>query len=378
MSVIKFYMSAVKRVKAGWRLIRNKVKALKLNIYREIYDKRVQKKDFDPSMIKSVLLLRWDNKLGDAIMCGGFIKVLRQYRPDIHITVLTGATTQSWLEKAAPADDYILYSKAKRKQIIVDNVGKFDLFIDLGTYCDHKDLRLSSQFKALHYLGFNKQQYNLFDVEVESQYIHFKDRYIAAAQHLIIQKVNTQCSLPIADFSQSRIALQKFINQSQQNCKHVVGINFFGSSKYRRFSFEQAKVLICKWRQQFPDDLLMIIPTPGEERFIEALVVAVDDKMVISPKQPASFEMSLAIIDIADFTFTPDTAVVHMASALNKPVIGVYRHNMQNYEEWKPLGKYSQRLLNRKPFSDNDCVPVHEFDWQDLVLARASILKALA
>ncbi len=33
--------------------------------------------------------------------------------------------------------------------------------------------------------------------------------------------------------------------------------------------------------------------------------------------------MSLAIIDKADFTFTPDTAVVHMASALDKPVIGI-------------------------------------------------------
>lgn len=371
-------MNCVKKIKAGWRLIRNKVKALKLDIYRVVYDKRVQEIDFASSKIKSVLLLRWDNKLGDAIMCGGFIKVLRQYRPDIHITVLTGATTKLWLEKAAPADDYILYSKAQRKQIIANNIGKFDLFVDLGTNCSHKDLCLSSQFKAKHYLGFNKQQYHLFDVEVASQYVHFKDRYIAAAKLLISQPIDEQCQLPIAEFSQQLVALQQLINQSQQKFKHVVGINFFGSSKYRRFSFEHAKTLICKWRRQFPDDLLVIIPTPGEDKFIARLVASVKDDMVLSPDFSASFEVSLAIIDIADFTFTPDTAVVHMASALNKPVIGVYRHNMQNYEEWKPLGKCSQRLLNRKPFSDNDCVHVHEFDWSDLVLARATILKALA
>lgn len=370
-------MDCVRKIKAKWRLIRNKVKVLKLNIYRKIYDKREQEIDFESSKIKSVLLLRWDNKLGDAIMCSGFIKVLRQYRPDIHITVLTGATTKLWLEKAAPADDYILYSKAKRKPIITNNVGKFDLFVDLGTNYSHKDLCLSSQFKAKHYLGFNKQHYHLFDVEVAPQYVHFKDRYIAAAQLLISQPIVDQYQLPIPKFGQQKADLLQVINQSQQKFNQIVGVNLFGSSKYRRFSFERAKTLIGKWRQQFPDDLLVIIPTPGEDKFIARLVTAVKDDMVISPNCLASFEMSLAIIDIADFTFTPDTAVVHMASALNKPVIGVYRYNMQNYEEWKPIGKYSQRLLNRQPFSDNDSVHVHEFDWQDLVLARATILKAL-
>ncbi|OBU16658.1 hypothetical protein BTN98_17240 [Photobacterium aquimaris] len=371
-------MDWVKKIKAGWRLIRNKVKALKLNLYRKIYDKREQEIDFEPSKIKSVLLLRWDNKLGDAIMCGSFIKLLRQYRPDIHITVLTGTTTKLWVEKAAPADDYIIYTKAKRKQIITDNKRKFDLFVDLGTNCSHKDLCLASQFKAKHYLGFNKQHYHLFDVEVAPQYVHFKERYIAAAQQLISQPIDEQCSLPIPEFSQQRVELQQFINQAQQKFSHVVGVNLFGSSKYRRFSLEHAKALIFQWRKQFPDDLLVIIPTPGEDKFISRLVTAVKDNMVISPNFPASFEVSLAIIDIADFTFTPDTAVVHMASALNKPVIGIYRYNMQNYEEWKPVGKYSQRLLNRKPFSENDSVHVHEFDWQDLVFARATILKALA
>ena len=375
--VVEFYMDSVRKIKAGWRLIRNKVKALKLNLYRKVYDKRVQDIDFEPLKIQSVLLFRWDNKLGDAIMCGGFIKLLRQYRPDIHITVLTGSMTKLWLENAAPADNYILYNKAKRKRIITDNVGKFDLFVDLGTNYSYKDLCLSSQFKAKHYLGFNKPHYHLFDVEVASQYVHFKERYIAAAQQLISQPIDEKCQLPISDFSQQEADLQQFINQSQQKFNHVIGVNLFGSSKYRRFSFEHAKTLICKWRQQFSDDLLVIIPTPGKDKFIARLVAAIKDDMVISPNFSASFEVSLAIIDIADFTFTPDTAVVHMASALNKPVIGVYRYNMQNYEEWKPVGMYSQRLLNRQPFSKNDSVRVHEFDWQDLVLARATILKAL-
>ncbi|SMY36982.1 Glycosyltransferase family 9 (heptosyltransferase) [Photobacterium malacitanum] len=371
-------MNWVRKIKAGWRFIRNKMKALKLNLYRKVYDKRMQEIDFEPSKIKTILLLRWDNKLGDAIMCGNFIKLLRQYRPDIKITVLTGTTTKLWLENAAPADNYIIYNKMKKKQIITDNFGKFDLFVDLGTNCSHKDLCLSSQFKAKHYLGFNKQHYHLFDVEVAPQYVHFKERYIAAAKLLISHPIGEQCQLPLPEFSQQRADLQLFINQAQQQFNHVVGVNLFGSSKYRRFSFEHAKTLILQWRQQFPDDLLVIIPTPGEDKFIARLVTAVNDAMVISPNCLASFEISLAIIDIADFTFTPDTAVVHMASALNKPVIGIYRYNMQNYEEWKPVGMYSQRLLNRKPFSDNDSVHVHEFDWQDLVLARATILKALA
>lgn len=371
-------MQIVKRVKAKWRCIRNQIKVLKLNLYIKKYDKRTHNLIFDKSNIKNIVILRWDDKLGDAMMCGNFIKILRQYRPDIHITVLTGLTTKSWLNKAAPADNYIIYSKEKRDQIIQNNMGKFDLFIDLGTHCSYKDIYLLSKFKAKHYLGFNRQKYALFDVNIDNKYHHFKERYIAAAQLLVNQAIGKINGLPTPDFLVKKVELQQLVSRTKLTYNNVVAINFFGSGKYRRFSFEQAKMLLIRWRQQFPQDLLIIIPTPNEEKFTGSLVTILNDPAIILPQQLACFEMSLAIINIADFTFTPDTAVVHMASAINKPVIGVYRQNMQNYEEWKPLGNHSQCLLNRQPFCSDDSVHVHEFDWQDLVLARSTILKALA
>ncbi|PSV19994.1 hypothetical protein C0W44_13370 [Photobacterium leiognathi subsp. mandapamensis] len=368
-------MKLKKKVKAKWRLVRNSIKLLKLNFYKKKYDKRLSDDNFDAKKIKRILLLRWDNKLGDAIMCGGFISLLKKYRPDIHISVLTGNTTKEWLEKSSPADEYIIYNKSNLNNIIKEYAGKFDLFVDLGTHYSHKDLYVSSRLQASHYMGFNKEKYNLFDVNIDARFNHFKERYSAAAQLLISKEIDFPKLLPVPDFSKELKCIRDLIDKIPH--ENVVAINLFGSGKYRKFSFNEAKHLLEKWRKEYPEDLLVIIPTPNEEKFISSLLRDMNDPRVISPAYKACFEMSLAIIDIADFTFTPDTAVVHMGTAIDKPIIGVYRYNMQNYEEWKPLAKYSQSIINRKPYFDNDSVYVHEFKWKDLEQAREYILKAL-
>lgn len=367
-------MNIVKKVKAKWRFIRNNIKRLKLNVYKRKYDKRLSDEVFDAKKVKNILLLRWDNKLGDAIMCGGFISLLKQYRPDIHITVLTGSTTREWLDKSAPADEYIIYSKSNRNNIIKKNKGRFDLFIDLGTHYSHKDLSLSSQFSAKHYMGFNKKNYNLFNVHISKEFNHFKHRYFAAAQMLIENEIKEPLLLPIPNFSNEKENINEILEKIPHS--NSIGVNLFGSGKYRRFSFSEAKKLLLTWRMKYPQDLLVIIPTPSEEKFISSLLVEIGDPLVISPSCKPCFEMSLAIIDKVDFTFTPDTAVVHMGTAINKPIIGVYRYNMQNYDEWKPLSKCSKSIINREPYCTNDSVYVHDFEWNDLEKARENIIKA--
>ncbi len=367
-------MNIIKKLKAKWRFIRNNIKKIKLDVYKNKYDKRDSDEKFCPENIHKVLMFRMDNKLGDAIMCGGFISLVKKYRPDIHITVLTGNITKEWLEKSAPADDYIIYNKSNVNEIISNNKGKFDLFIDLGTHYNHKDLYISSKLKASHYMGFNKESYNLFDVNVDRKYVHFKNRYFAAAQILINDEIKEPVFLPVPDFRDENIKFNKLIDGIPY--ENLIGINLFGSGKYRKFSLVEAKKLLAKWRREYKNDLLVIIPTPGEEKFISTLLLEMNDDFIISPSGKPCFEMSLSIIASVDFTFTPDTAVVHMGSAINKPIIGVYRYNMQNYNEWKPLADYSKSIINRKPYFSNDSVYVHEFKWEDLEDARDSIIEA--
>ena len=39
---------------------------------------------------------------------------------------------------------------------------------------------------------------------------------------------------------------------------------------------------------------------------------------------------------------TPDTAIIHISAALNKPIIGLYRQDTQNYANWYPKSENAQ------------------------------------
>ena len=51
---------------------------------------------------------------------------------------------------------------------------------------------------------------------------------------------------------------------------------------------------------------------------------------------------SIALIRHAQAVLTPDTAIIHIAAALNKPIIGLYRQDAQNYANWYPKSENAQ------------------------------------
>ena len=44
-----------------------------------------------------------------------------------------------------------------------------------------------------------------------------------------------------------------------------------------------------------------------------------------------------AIIDNLDLIISPDTSIVHMACAFNKPLVAIYRKDMMLFDIWHPI-----------------------------------------
>jgi hypothetical protein len=97
----------LKKLKQLNRALRNKQKKLKLSYYCQRFDKAPQT-TVALTDIKSLALLRWDNKLGDAIMSGLLIKMLQQYRPDIQVSVITPSFCASWLNNQPIARSFLV------------------------------------------------------------------------------------------------------------------------------------------------------------------------------------------------------------------------------------------------------------------------------
>ncbi|HIF9278060.1 TPA: glycosyltransferase family 9 protein [Photobacterium damselae] len=366
-------MSVLLKIKSKWRTIRNQYKSLKFHAFKLRYDNKKSSYVLERKDISNILIYRWDDKLGDTIMSGLLIKILNKYRPDIKISVICGKTSKLWLEKIVKVDKYIFIDKRKYKKFNFNSINKYDVFIDMSTGFSYKDLYLASKLDVKYYISGSDNTYNLIDCYLNNE-SHFYQRYISASEYILDRKLESNdLIIPYPDF----IKEEEFYKENISFSGNVIAINLFGSGKYRRFSFIEAKKLLSRWLETHTDDLIILIPVPGESEFLIKLTNTINNTRLRYFDVNVNFENVLAIINFADFVFTPDTAIIHMASALNKATIGIYRYDVKNLSEWKPLAQNSYVIFNRKPYFDNDSVYVHEFEWDELELTRSKILKAI-
>lgn len=352
----------LKTLKSVNRALRNKQKKLKLDFYCRRYDKAPQPK-MPLKDIRSVALLRWDNKLGDAIMSGLFIKALQSARPDITVSVITPQFCGNWYQKATGCEVIHCGKRGvKTAKALHQYHGQFDAVVELGTSFDFKELLALHELGASYNIGFNKAKHPIFNVCLPDETVHFKHRYQAAAELFCDQPIDG--TIPLIPFTDQPLV---------QSDKTNVAINLFGSSKYRQFSKPEALKLLNYWLRDFPQDYLYLIPVPGKIEFLQDLVEECASDRVILPSETSSLEFSLQLLSQVDLCVTPDTSVVHMASALNTPILAIYADNPRNYQEWHPLSEQSKVLFNPASKGKHDRVYVHEFDWADFKAKRESL-----
>jgi len=363
----------IRQLKALWRKIRNKNKQRKLNNQLIKLDIAPQtKKEF--SDIKSVCFFRWDNKLGDAIISSGLIACLNRYRPDLEITVITGKISASWMNKIGNVNVIECPKRSlKTAQSLAQYKGKFDAVIELGSSFSDKELLALSVLEASYYIGYDKDKYNIFNIAVDIKHQNMMQRYKAVAAMFISQS-DFEYQLPTPDFKSALQVFSPIIEPIKQQGNVVVAMNFFGSGKYRRFSFSEAKSLTERWLDENKNDYMLLIPVPEQAEFLKKLKKTnrYSDRMILI-EQSVSINNTLALLSLSDFCFTPDTSVVHMASTVNKPVLAIYGASTRNYEEWKPVVQQSQVIFNPRPETKNDRVCVSSFDWVELSLARKKL-----
>ncbi len=355
----------LKTLKNIYRILRNRKKKLKLEHYCHLYDKApISRVPFED--VKSIALLRWDNKLGDAIMSGLLIKTLQDLRSDIEITVITNGVCADWLEQATKCNIILCDKRSvKTAHSFRQYNGQFDAVIDLGSSFDFKELVAIHELGASYNIGFNKQGHPIFNVNLPLEGEHFKERYLNAAK-LFAEEVEGSPSIPVVPFSRSAIVEHDRIN---------IAVNLFGSSKYRQFSKSEAKKFIEKWLEDFPTDCIYLIPVPDKITFLQELITECKNERLKLASNVASLEFTLQLLSDADLCVTPDTSVVHMASALNTPILAIYADDPKNYQEWHPLSDKAEVIFNPAPQGKHDRVYVYEFDWNELKKKRNSLLS---
>jgi ADP-heptose:LPS heptosyltransferase len=97
-------------------------------------------------------------------------------------------------------------------------------------------------------------------------------------------------------------------------------VNVSAGRSFRRWPDERYALVLRHLRERVPGARLLVIGAPAEWERVRAIAAAGGGDAVATP----GLRDALALVATAGFVFTPDTSLVHAASAFGTPVVAMY------------------------------------------------------
>ena len=316
----------------------------------------------DSGARQSIAIVRF-SALGDVLLVVPAVRSLRRSFPNATITWITSPLGYSLLH-GLEGVNFEIYDKPKsladyRAFYHAFKNRTFDVVLAMQA-----NLRINLLYPALHApikIGFDctrarEGQWLFCNQRIPFTNSHLADSFLAFAGKLGADTSNPVWDLPIAESEHTWAH-----NQLQRLSHPLIAIHPFASKQERNWIFERYAEVIQtasnRWNASF---VLTGGGTQAERDFCTRLAHIVPGHTLnlcgqTTPKQLA------AVLSQADVLIAPDTGSVHIARAVNTPVVGLYAVASPALS-----GPYKAQdfIVNRYPEAvrkflskDPDCVP---------------------
>lgn len=344
------------------------LRSLKLKFAKLLFDHSF----LDPNVGEKnpTLVLRLDGKLGDSIVSTGFLRELKSQRPTAPLLVVTNGTARQAYSGLSFIDEVIV----KQKGLIASMRLFFKLrrlsywaIINTSYILKPFDLFLMSHLKARHKVGWQTSDFKSFsqNIKIEFAKDHMTDIYRKTLEALGLTK-GSSLNYELRLNSSSVFKAKNLLKQIRGKFDHVLVLNSFAGARLRNLNFATCKKLIEALAHR--KIAVISIGNQGDQKILgEWMARAPHLKNWFVFKECTSFDDNLALINEADLIVTPDTAIVHAASALNKPLVALYREDLPgeyNSVTWAPVGARSQVVFSPNLREQRD---INHFNMEKLI-----------
>ncbi|MDR0724326.1 MAG: hypothetical protein LBF23_03980 [Endomicrobium sp.] len=340
------------------RYIKQQIKSLRKNIAKRILDKKSRKSkvfDFDINKIKSILFFRNDNKIGDMVISTLIFREIKKHYPDIKIIVLCGKNNAEILKYNKNVDStYVISGNFFKDLPVYINLRRqhISLGIDFYTFGLLFTPLLILRIVAVNFLiGFYKSLYNIYDLSIDKDFFneHITKRYEHIFEILKIDNPNLSYDVFTSDVEDNiaKELLKKSIT------KYNIVLNPFAASKHRSFSLNKLQSLISDLEKNYDCSVFVISNKKNKDK----LFTLKNNKTFICSFN--SILSSASLVKYSDIIITPDTSIIHIASAFNKKTVALYLDYSKVSEKidviWGPNNKNAVSIsLNIKNETRND------------------------
>jgi ADP-heptose:LPS heptosyltransferase len=310
--------------------------------YRDLVRRRVAMLFWDrPSpttgnYIDRVVFIRWDAKLGDTVVLSWVFRELKRQKPNLKISVITSPALESLFREGYGVDSVFLTGKQtgwRDLPKIAQVLRRSKYVVHLSEVWRPRDLNFVRKLDAENVVGLD-DELKIINIKLGSrtQGSHFSDRLVPWLNEI---GIDTNCR-------QYWVPINAYLNISEKNKNfhqdQIIGFCPYGASKKRHLSSAQIEYVI-NLILKFSNSKVKILVMPEQQKYIQDIY---RDKpwfdKIIFPQSIGVLELFAEIEDCSKI-ISVDTAIVHIATGLQKPLLALYgdlNAETDNYKNWHP------------------------------------------
>ncbi|KLN65562.1 glycosyltransferase family 9 protein [Vibrio sp. VPAP30] len=313
---------------------------------------RKRKSAFDPKQAQSILFIRNDAKLGDAIVSSGVINKIRKYRPDIKITVLTTPSMEPLFKQHFSVDQVVPLSKRpsySEIRAVCQQLGTVDVVASLNLDMKMKDIYLLNKLDSKLIVGVDSLL-KLVDINISAdiQGLHYAEKFDYVTKLLGISEPAERYQVPV--LSESVAKIENFIAANGIN--DYVLLNPFGSGNERKLSRESIKAIADAVFSLDESLKVVVLTAPDTTEQFQSMKLTSDRVVHFTDSQ--SIYDAIAAVFKAKLVISVDTSIVHIASGLLKPQVAIYSDDAVNFSNWHPNSDIAEVIVARGEVNNFD------------------------
>ena len=319
--------------------------------------------------------------LGDAVHVLPVINAIKRARPASHISWVIQPVPHQLVARHEAVDEFFIFKRKRGLEALQSyrdlaaqfRGQRFDLLINLQVY--FKAGLITAMAPATRKLGFDRARARDMNWMFTNERIaphatqHVQDQYFEFLDHLGIQPQPVEWRLTLSDAEKE--AQQQFFAPLGRTCALVVGT----SKPQKNWAPENYARVIDELEAKGVRCILVGGPSPIESEAASRIMQLTRTKPVDALANDV--RKVLWLLGGATFAISPDTGPLHMARAVDTPVVGLYGYT--NPKRYGPYRKYTDLIVDgyaRYPGEDYPLNAEYREDGMTRVSVDAVLEKA--
>lgn len=312
-----------------------------------------KKNNFDLKETTNILFLRYD-RIGDMVLTTPVFRELKKHYPHINISVLASKKNKDVIlynpfisevftnYKNNLLKDLFTLIKLRRKNF--DVCVEFDHSVIIHAIIRLKIInpkKVISVYKDGRY-GIKGNELEIYDFFTKKDTgSHFSKIWLDTLFFFDISSTSTKYDFYLGRLEKERA--YEFISKVSGEIK--IGINLDAFSVEKRLKFSDLNKICRSLYEDFKDIKIILLSSPALMNMQASIVSKLNLGFVISSYKTNSVIDAAALIKHLDLAISPDTSIVHIASAFNVPIISIHENNEKSYQLWAPKSNLSATVF---------------------------------